>query len=250
MEQVNFTKVVNDPDDPRAAGAAEDAIQPAHKRSLFRMLARAEEKERRRIARELHDTTSQDLVAVGLNLRRIEKVCQPAPLSAETHQLFEQTSQLLRQVQQDLRTMSYVLHPPPVDEAGLAVALQTLATGLSKRGRFRVALESNLSGRIPVAIEEALYRVAQEALINCCRHAHPSKGAIRCNLVGDTVVLEVEDDGVGFDGAGEAPMLGVGLRAIRARVRAVGGEMEVVRLDQGTLVRARVPLTAVGIELD
>jgi len=219
--------------------AVQSAPDPrAEKRALFRLLARVEEMERHRIARELHDTTAQDLVAINLNLRRLGQGCPEGPARA----LLDETCALIDQTQNDLRTMSYVLHPPPVSEGGLGVALAAMVRGLAQRARFRVRVDSNIRERLPGDVEEALYRVAQEALINAGKHAFPSAVTIRCNLVGDRVELEIEDDGIGFEAAGDAAMRGVGLRSIRARVADVGGRLEVKPSPAGTTIRVSVSL--------
>jgi signal transduction histidine kinase len=216
---------------------------PLRKRALFRLLARAEENERHRIARELHDTTAQDLVAIGLNLRRLERGC----IEESSRTLLDETCALLKQTQRDLRTMSYVLHPPAVEPTGLRVALETMVRGLTGRARFETRVECNVEARLDSDVEETLYRVAQEALINVCRHASACSVTIRCNRIGDRVELEVEDDGVGFDSGGEAPLLGVGLRAIRARVRAIGGSFALVPRSVGTLVSVVLPLRPIDV---
>jgi two-component system NarL family sensor kinase len=210
----------------------------AEKRALFRLLARVEENERHRIARELHDTTAQDLVAINLNLRRLGKRFR----GAAERELLDETYALIDQTQNDLRTMSYVLHPPPVSDAGLGEALEAMVRGLAKRARFSVDLETNIRSRLPANVEEALYRVAQEALINAGKHADPSAVTIRCNRIGDRVELEIEDDGIGFEVGGGAAVLGVGLRSIQARVADVGGRLEIRPSPAGTSIRVSVPL--------
>lgn len=230
-------------DDARAVPllrAVETSVDSrAEKRALYRLLARVEEMERHRIARELHDTTAQDLVAINLNLQRLGKRYQSGPERA----LLDETCALISQTQNDLRTMSYVLHPPPVSEAGLGAALDAMVRGLARRARFRVHVQSNVRERLPSEVEEALYRVAQEALINAGRHAGPSAVTIRCNQIGPRVVLEIEDDGIGFDSGGEAAMLGVGLRSIKARVADIGGSLDIKPgASAGTLVRVSLIL--------
>jgi len=224
---IPFLRAVQSAPDPRA-----------EKRALFRLLARVEEMERHRIARELHDTTAQDLVAINLNLRMLGKRYPEGP----TRELLDETCAMIDQTQNDLRTMSYVLHPPPVSEAGLGAALESMVRGLARRARFHVRVESNVRDRLPEEVEEALYRVAQEALINAGKHAFPSAVIIRCNRIGERVELEIEDDGIGFESPGEAAMLGVGLRSIRARVADIGGRLEVRPSPAGTTIRVSVSL--------
>jgi two-component system NarL family sensor kinase len=240
MEQGFSARFAHDAGGVPLLRAVESSVDSgAEKRALFRLLARVEEMERHRIARELHDTTAQDLVAINLNLQRLGRRYPAGP----TRELLDETCALIDQTQNDLRTMSYVLHPPPVSEAGLGAALEAMVRGLAKRARFQVRVESNIRSRLPSEVEEALYRVAQEALINAGRHANSSAVKIRCNRIGDRVVLEVEDDGIGFDAGGEAAVLGVGLRSIRARVADIGGRLDIKPgKAAGTLVRVSVLL--------
>ncbi|HYJ52969.1 MAG TPA: sensor histidine kinase [Allosphingosinicella sp.] len=240
MDQGFSAHFARDGHDAPLLRAVESSVDTrAEKRALFRLLARVEEMERHRIARDLHDTTAQDLVAINLNLRRLGRHCR----AAATRELLDETCALIDQTQNDLRTMSYVLHPPPVSDGGLGAALEAMVRGLGKRARFHVRFESNIRGRLPAEIEEALYRVAQEALINAGRHANPSFVAIRCNRIGERIELEIEDDGVGFDAGGEAAMLGVGLRSIQARVADIGGGLDIKPgAAAGTLIRVSVTL--------
>ena len=221
------------PEPPRRVLGKGPRKQPA----LTRLLAGAEEKERRRIARELHDTTAQDLFAIDLNLHRIERSCAQPQL----HALFSETSDLLKRAQHDLRTMSFLLHPPPVDEGGLADALEVMVDELGKRSGLRTRLQSNLIGRLPERFETNLYRVVQEALINVQRHAKATRAVVRCRRDGDFITIEIEDDGIGFDDDPDAALAGVGMRAMRERVSEIDGVLTIVALDPGTLVRARIP---------
>ncbi|TMJ19891.1 MAG: sensor histidine kinase [Alphaproteobacteria bacterium] len=240
MEQGFSARFANDASGAPLLRLVESSIDArAEKRALFRLLARVEEMERHRIARELHDTTAQDLVAINLNLRMLGRRCR----TDATRALLDETCALIDQTQNDLRTMSYVLHPPPVTDSGLGAALEAMVRGLAKRARFHVRFESNIRDRLPHEVEEALYRVAQEALINAGKHASPSAVTIRCNRVGQRIELEIEDDGVGFDAGGESAMLGVGLRSIQARVSDIGGRVSIKPgAAAGTLIRVSVSL--------
>ena len=221
------------PEPSRAVLGKRARKQPA----LTRLLAGAEEKERRRIARELHDTTAQDLFAIDLNLHRIERSCAQPQL----HELFAETCGLLKRAQHDIRTMSFLLHPPPVDEGGLAAALETLVEELGNRSGLRTLLQSNMIGRLPELFETNLFRVVQEALINVQRHARATQAVVSCMRRGDFITIEIEDDGIGFDVDPEAALAGVGMRAMRERVNELDGVLTVVPLDPGTLVRAIIP---------
>jgi signal transduction histidine kinase len=221
------------PEPPRVVLGKRRRKQPA----LTRLLAGAEENERRRIARELHDTTAQDLFAIDLNLHRIERSCAQPQL----HELFSETCDLLKRAQHDIRTMSFLLHPPPVDESGLASALESMVEELGNRSGLKLLFQSNLIARLPELFETNLYRVVQEALINVQRHARATQAVVRCTRRGDFITIEIEDDGIGLAMDPEAALAGVGMRAMRDRVNEIDGVLTIVPLHPGTLVRAIIP---------
>ena len=114
--------------------------------------------------------------------------------------------------------MSFLLHPPPVDESGLAAALEAMVDELGNRSGLRTLFHSNLIGRLPELFETNLYRVVQEALINVQRHARATQAVVRCMRSGNFITVEIEDDGIGFDIDPRAALAGVGMRAMRERV--------------------------------
>ena len=203
-------------------------------------LEQARERERRRIAREMHDSTVQDLVAIGLMLRRLgDLVGKP-----DARTILGEAREVLARTQQDLRTLSYLLHPPMLDEKGLVVALRSLIRGLSSRMRLRVDLICEVAGlRTAIELENELYRVVQEALINVHKHAHASCALVRYFREGDRLVLEVEDDGVGLTG-GDGPLLnaGVGIHSMQARIEQFDGTLTLSNGSMGVLVRAEIPI--------
>lgn len=212
------------------------------KRVLSKQLVKSEEQERQRIAREMHDSTVQDLVAIGLNLRRLGHLAGDALVD----EVFSEIREILQRTQRDVRTMSYLLHPPLLEEGGLALALGSLIRGLSQRMNIRIHFETNLDCvRFPADAEMALYRVVQEALINVHRHACASRVVVRYRRAGKRLMVEVDDDGIGFDGADLCNVsLGVGVAGMRARLRQLGGALAISRLDQGTRLKATVPIGA------
>ena len=155
-----------------------------------------------------------------------------------------QIQSILAHTQQDVRTMSYLLHPPLVEEGGLFVALEALAQGLSKRMGIPIHVKCGaFEPRLPIEDESALYRVAQEALMNVHRHASATCVTIRYYREGGCAVLAVEDDGVGFGGRyGRRANSGVGILGMRARLEQLGGTIRLSRLDRGTTLRATLPL--------
>jgi two-component system, NarL family, sensor kinase len=215
------------------------------KQRLSKQLVRSEEQERERIAREMHDSTLQDLVGIGLHLRRLGHSTGDAP----TDEIVADIREILQRAQRDMRTMSYLLHPPMLDEAGLTAALASMIRGLSQRMGIRIDFEPRLDRtRFPRDAEMALYRIVQEALINVHRHAHATKVVVRYGRAEDELVVEVEDDGIGFGSDDSAVSLGVGINGMRARLRLLKGTLAISRLDRGTLLRATIPIATGATE--
>lgn len=212
-------------------------------RRLGEELERARERERRRIAREMHDSTVQDLVAIGLMLRRLEDLVDP-PAAKE---ILSEVRTILAATQQDLRTLSFLLHPPVVDSEGLIVALHALIRGLSTRMKTRVDLEcEELDLRIAPELEHELYKVVQEALINVHKHARASRAVVRLAFRDDCLILEIEDDGIGLDDCETAACSGVGLEGMRQRLEEFGGLLTISSRGRGLIVRAEVPIEMSG----
>ena len=229
----------------RAAMIVNEDVSEVHAlhaaaRSLAHELLHSEDLERRRIAREMHDSTAQDLIAIGLNLKRLA----PLATDASSRDALSEIQGILAHTQQDVRTMSYLLHPPLVEEGGLFVALEALTRGLSKRMAIPIDLEcSATESRLPIEDESALYRVAQEALMNVHRHASATSVIVRYFREGNSAILTVEDNGVGFGGrSGRQASTGVGIMGMRARLEQLGGTIRLSRLDRGTTLRAILPL--------
>jgi signal transduction histidine kinase len=225
-----------------AALGAESGRRPGSEQQL--QVMRVQGEERRRIARELHDDTSQQLALIGFSVDAVRKARSHADIDAACGQI----EVALHSAQHQIRTLSYVLHPPELGEGGLVEALASFCEGFSRRSGLLVVFEP--SGGLPgreADLELALYRVAQEALVNAHRHADASRVDVRLMRIGGDVVLEVEDDGVGIApeiAGGDFPeALGVGLAGMRERVEALAGEFSVARRN-GTLVRARIPTCA------
>ena len=210
------------------------------KRLLTDQLMRSEERERGRIAREMHDSTVQDLVAIGLNLKRLRHLAD----DAVAQEVLTEVRTILTRTQEDVRTLSYLLHPPLLEEGGLVLALASLIQGLSSRMRISVEFDTDVSTeRLPPEIEMALYRVAQEALINVHKHAAASQAVVHFNLQDGQLVLEVEDNGVGISPQHAYHIgTGVGIQGMRARLAQLGGALTLSTLKHGTRIKAVVPL--------
>jgi signal transduction histidine kinase len=207
---------------------------------LTQELEQERERERRRIAREMHDSTVQDLVAIGLMLRRLQDMVD----EAEARKVLGAAREILGRTQHELRTLSYLMHPPMLDDRGLVVALQSLIRGLASRMRIRVTFDCDTPGlRTSPEVENAFYRVVQESLINIQKHAAASCAFVHYGRESGRLVLEIEDDGVGLPDDAELAMgAGVGIQGMRARLGDIGGSLTLSCPERGLLVRAEVPV--------
>jgi PAS domain S-box-containing protein len=216
-------------------------------RELSGRLLQLQDDERRRLAREIHDSTAQTLSAITLNLSVVKRYASFDKNQRASKALAE-SLELARNAGRELRTFSYLLHPPLLDEAGLAQALRWYVDGFAQRTNIRVSLEMPENpGRLPSDLETALFRIVQECLTNIHRHSGSLTAEIRIVQDAERITVEVRDRGKGlparsFEQSGAASTLGVGIRGMRERVRQLGGQVEVMLADPGTLVRAVVPL--------
>ena len=207
------------------------------RRSESRLL-QAEDAERRRIAKELHDSTAQDLVAVIMNLGALHESL--APGNPKAARILADSIALVENSVNDIRTLSYVLHPPRLDETGLAGALAEYAAGFTTRTDTRIRVEIAPDfGRLPEDMEIVLFRVVQEGIANVLRHAGSDTATIRLARDEENVVLEIEDYGRGMVEAGAR---GVGIAGMRERLQHLGGRLEMESDSGGTIVRAVLPL--------
>jgi signal transduction histidine kinase len=216
---------------------------------LARLSARlitSQDEERRRLARELHDSTAQSLAALEINLSALTSASDPA----EAKRLAGEAAAISRQVCDELRTMSYLLHPPLLEEAGLAFAIRWFAEGFAKRNGIPVNLDvpENFP-RLAPELETALFRIVQESLSNIYRHAGATKAWISlARYGGDSVSLEIRDNGMGLpDDFSLARSSGVGLAGMRERMRELGGTLEVESSDYGVAVKCRLSGVTSGV---
>lgn len=216
-------------------------------RELSGRLLQLQDEERRRIARELHDTTAQDLAALTTDLNLLGNTI-PASDQRTRNLIFDNIA-LARKCARDIRTLSYVLHPPRLDEGGLAAALPELVEGFSKRSKIRADLDlSPEFDRLPQEIETTLFRVVQESLNNIHRHSGSLTARIRLFRSAAEITLEVKDAGRGIpretlNSIGKpAVKLGVGILGMRERLRQLGGCLEIISDPHGTCVKASLPL--------
>lgn len=202
-------------------------------------LMRLQDEERRRIGRDLHDSTGQTLAALELGLSQLQQYTRgPADGRRE---LLEHCARLATQCSAEIRTASYLLHPPLLDELGLLSALRWLADGFHQRSSIEMRLDlPDSMQRLPMDDELCLFRIAQEALTNVHRHAASPWAAIRMKVQSNSVMLEIEDAGRGIDA--NRPPLGVGLAGMRERIRHIGGIFSVDTTNTGTRVRATIAI--------
>lgn len=213
----------------------------ARERRLAAQVISAQDEERARVARELHDSTAQILTAVMLQLGAAARESTTPALDARIVTLRELAAEALEEV----RSLSHTMHPRILDDLGLAAALEWLARQARSQGSVDVQVAaSDFDPPLPPPVAAALYRVAQEALRNSARHADAQRVDMRLFRDGGSAVLEVVDDGVGFDVAlAEKRRPGMGLFSMRERVGLVNGQLIVSSAPhRGTRVLATVPL--------
>ncbi len=221
--------------------AAEGKLQDSE-RSLRRLsghLLRMQDEERRRLGRELHDSVGQYLAALKMGLDAMDTGSDPR---------MEECLRMADQCMKEVRTISYLLYPPMLEEVGLRSAIPWYIDGFSKRSGIQV--ESQIDpglGRLSRDAELAIFRILQESLTNVHRHSESSTAAVRLGLDGETVYLEVSDQGNGMSpsvlelGEDSSNTLGVGLRGMIERMRQLGGSLDLSSDERGTTIRASMP---------
>ena len=234
----------------RAAGTCRDITERVRAeeevRHLSGQLLRLQDEEQRRIARNLHDSTGQDLVALTATLSQLYASLPSS--SRKLRHLASQCQTLADQCIRDVRTLSYLLHPPMLDEAGLEDAIRHYAGGFTERTGIEVDLEiSPRLGRMKPDAEMALFRVVQESLTNIQRHSGSSQAKIRIDRAPREITLEISDKGSGISGNlrrqdGKLSFgLGVGIPSMHQRVKLIGGHLDIESSSGGTTVRVTIP---------
>lgn len=213
-------------------------------RKLSAHLVELQDVERRRVARELHDTTAQHLAALGMNLSVIEKLA--GETSPKVARLLVDSQTLVERATQEIRTTTYLLHPPLLEAAGLSGAIQDYAGGFSRRSGLKIEVRVPADfERLPRDAELALFRVVQEGLANVRRHSGSPTATIHLEKCPGGVMLEVRDAGRGIPPAKLARLrdrtgeLGVGIAGMHERLHQLGGSLEIDSDVGGTVVRAR-----------
>jgi len=203
-----------------------------------------QDEERKKIARELHDSVGQLLSALGMNLSRLQN--ESRDLSSSSVNLLSDCATMVDQVTREIRTISHLLHPPLLDLAGLESAIRWYVDGFSHRSNIKVDLQTDSDrGRLPADVEICLFRVVQECLTNVYRHSGGDSCSISITRDGQVVHLDIQDNGHGFPKAGEVlSSAGVGLRGMQERLRPLGGTLQVHSNENGTTVMVVVPVPA------
>jgi len=212
-------------------------------RQLSAQLLQLQDEERRRIARELHDCTAQKFAALNMNLAKLREICTTT--TPETESLIADCESLAKESARELRTISYLLHPPTLDDIGLRSAITWYVRGFAERSGIQVKLElSDDIQRLPPDIETMMFRVVQEGLSNIHRHSGSSVARIRLIADVEHIILELVDTGrgmpVNLQGA-TAAEFGVGIAGMRERVHQLGGRLEIVSDKRGTMLRVLQP---------
>ena len=214
---------------------------------LSTRLLQLQDEERRRLGRELHDSLAQSVLAVNLNLAQVAQSSDS--LNERGRHSLAEARRLLQEMSQEIRTLSYLLHPPLLDELGLVSAIKEYAEGFSERSGVELSLDLQTGfGRLPQEAETALFRIVQESLTNIQRHSGSRTATIHLRSDATCVNLDIADRGRGMDknaiqrGNGSGTRLGVGILGMRERMTQLGGTLEIVSSSSGTTVRVSIPL--------
>jgi len=208
-------------------------------------MLQAQDEERRRIARELHDSAGQTLTVLGMNLAQlVQKAGRSAPELATAAEGIQESVQ---QLHREIRTTSYLLHPPLLDENGLASALEWYVQGLVERSDLDINLSTSENlGRLPRDMELAVFRLVQECLTNIHRHSGSKTASIRIGRDANRVTMEVSDQGKGMSKEKLAEIQshgsGVGIRGMRERLRQFEGNLHIDSDKAGTKVLVTIPV--------
>ncbi len=209
-------------------------------RQLATKVIRARDEERARIARELHDATAQTIAGVVLQLSAVERACPDEELATKLHDIRDTAAEALEEV----RTLSHTIYPRVLEDLGLPAALDWLARQTRETSSLEVGVTLRGSGDVPPNVAAALYRVAQESLLNAVRHSSASTVELRLDIEPRHAILEVEDDGNGFIARdAEARRPGMGIFAMREHIALANGVLDIDSAPgRGCCIRARVPL--------
>lgn len=217
-------------------------------RDLSGRLLKMQDEERRRIARELHDSAGQILAALSMYLTPLAN--EPSAMVPKSIKALKDSLGLIDELTMEVRTISHLLHPPLLDEVGLSSALRLYLEGFADRSKIKVDLEiPDDFGRLSQELETAIFRIVQESVTNIHRHSGSPVARIHISRLGGEVSVEVEDQGKGIpmekrSAMASTGMVGVGIRGMRERIRQLGGTLEIKcdSNERGTLIVALLPI--------
>jgi PAS domain S-box-containing protein len=210
-------------------------------RDLSNRLQQTQDSERRHIARELHDSVGQFITALGMNLAVVARSTQDSPV----HEKLKESQALVQQLSKEIRTMSYLLHPPLLDEAGLSGAISWYLEGFNQRSGLKIELcISQGFGRLPNEMETAIFRIVQECLTNIHRHSGADSARVELTRTPMSVCLKIQDNGRGIapEKMDRLQHTGVGITGMRERVRHLRGTLEMDSKYRGTRVTVIFPI--------
>ena len=249
---VPATSTANAPTTSNGLSASLGSVTDAGERKRFEQdphrlsqrILRARDEERRSLARELHESAGQTLAALTMSLGNLREVLHPK--NTRAHSLLEDCAQLAEEAVREVRTISYLMHPPLLDEAGLASAVPWYIRGFTRRSRIDVVVDIPENfGRLPHEVESAIFRLIQEALTNVHRYSGSHTARIVLARGRGHVRVEVADRGCGLAHsirAGSSEGTGVGIASMRERIHELNGLFEIESTPgQGTTVRALLP---------
>jgi signal transduction histidine kinase len=216
-------------------------------RTLSARLIATQDEERRRIARELHDSVGQLVAALSMNNGLIQTHAEKLNLGIAD--AARQNVELVEQLSQEIRTISHLLHPPLLDQVGLLPAIKTFAEGFAERSNVKVTIElSSEIGRLAPNVEISIFRIVQECLTNIYRHSGSKTASIRIWPTEDNLLtVQVTDEGKGIPVENRHTLVspkfhGMGLSGMRERIRELGGKLEIQSSAKGTTVLAALPI--------
>jgi len=214
-------------------------------RSLSARLLEIRDEERKRISRELHDSTAQNLFALDISLAQLIQ-SEPSP---ELKEKLAECKTLCEQSRKEIRTLSYLLHPPMLDKGGLVSAIKWYTEGFSQRCGIKIGFQTTAGPQgaaLPLEVQTDLFRIVQEALANIHRHSGSRVAIVRLEEKMDNVILQIRDWGSGIQHWTGKIMLpgpfGVGIAGMRERLTQIGGRLEIESSKYGTTITATVPL--------
>ena len=220
----------------------------AELQNLSLRLLKVQDEERRKLSRDLHDSTGQTLAALKIAVSFLQLSIKDDPSKMA---LVSDVADLADQAIEELRTMAYLLHPPLLDEVGFACAAEWYIEGFAKRSGVNLSMEiATHHERMPMSMETALFRVLQESLTNVHRHSKAAHVTVCFRHQFEKVILEIRDDGCGIEGERLVRLretsaeTGVGLAGMRERMHELNGTLEMESEGRGTTIRAVVPLRA------